>query len=279
MTRFITIEPQTPPFRRSRFLLSVLGAIVFLAACNDDDPAPASAPESQSAPSGTPTESPAAPATPDPTTSPEPPRCSNQEAAIADPELGRPDSLSGDVDGDARVDDVRLVVDPGAQPGCQAFVSVATETGLLAAPFEEDDLLFDLGLPALERLVPVDNNAGDEILVRVRSGASTQFYGLFTATDGQLHRVQVKGPGTTVVPDFASGGSVGHLDAVDCANDRVVVTSAVLGGDRYYKVERSFYLPGPVLREEKRERMRVRAKGLNRFPEFAGSPFGSCVLP
>jgi hypothetical protein len=258
--------------------VAVLGAIVFLVACNDDDPA-TSAPESQSAPSRTPTETPAAPSTPDPTTRPESPRCSNQEAAIADPELVRPDSLSGDVDGDARTDDVRLVVDPGGRPGCQAFVGVATETGLLAAPFEEDDLLFDLGLPALERLVPVDNNAGDEILVRVRSGASTQFYGLFTATDGQLHRVLVKkGAGTTVVPDFASGGSVGHLDAVDCANDRVVVTSAVLGGDRY-KVERSFYLPGPVLREENRERKRVRAKELNRFPEFAGSPFGSCVLP
>jgi hypothetical protein len=274
------------------FLVICVSAMTF--ACDSGEPAasPGSPPSQRPAETprpATPTAdaSEPGPETPDTNVTPAPEpseslpnQCPKEWGILADGNLAQPRSLTGEVDGDGVTDEIRLVVDRKAKPGCQAWVVVATDGGDIAAPIEEEDLPFDLGLPALERLVPVDNRAGDEVLIRIHSGASTQFFGLFTAVDGELRRVLIirKDEGPPVALSLPSGGSVGHFDAADCARDRVVISSAVLKGDRY-KVKRSFYSPGPVLRGRSTEQKLVAAKGMNDFPEFAATPLGSCVLP
>jgi hypothetical protein len=217
-------------------------------------------------------ESPAPAATASQTPGPE---CANEIAALGDRELFRPDPLDGDVDGDGSADEVRLVIDRAARPGCQAFVAVSTATGRLSAAIAEPNLLFDLGLPSLTALVPVDDRAGNEILVLIEAGASTQFFGLFTAAEQELQRVVIERGNNAVGIAFASGGSVGHLDAVDCIGDRVVISSAVPKGDRY-RVRRTFYSKGVVLVQEDEERLVVDTKELAAFPEFQSTPFGNC---
>jgi hypothetical protein len=214
--------------------------------------------------------------TPEPEAAAPPQReCANETSALADRELFRPDPLDGDVDGDGSADEVRLVVDRSARPGCQAFVAVSTATGRLSGAIAEPNLLFDLGLPSLTALVAVDDRAGDEILVLIEAGASTQFFGLFTAAEQELHRVAVERGKNAADLTFASGGSVGHLDAVDCIGDRVVISSAVPKGDRY-RVRRTFYSKGVVLAQEDEERLVANTKELAAFPEFQSTPFGNC---
>jgi hypothetical protein len=276
----------TPPRRTSarRIAAWAVGVALLTAACDDGGTEVADAPpspivESPSIESSEP-ETPALTATP----SLEPVasalgRCPDAAATVANGELDESALLAGEVDGDGVTDAVGLIVEPSADPRCQAWVVVTSDDdGGLAAPVEEEDLVFDLGLPALERLVSVDNRAGDEILIRVRSGASTQFFVLFTAVDGEPTQVQMAARGSEVPFTFASGGSVGHLDAADCRDDLLVVSSAVLKGNRYL-VRRTLYSPGPVLRPKRKERALVRGKELNQFPEFRATPLNSCVLP
>jgi hypothetical protein len=81
---------------------------------------------------------------------------------------------------------------------------------------------------------------------------------------------------------LAFGGSVGHLEAVDCdANGDVVISVALPEGNtaEAYEVERRFFTSAGakiVLVRSRTERHTVDATGIDDFPEFAGSPFGSC---
>jgi hypothetical protein len=265
---------------RGTIALLVAAAALLGAGCDGDEPASTGSHSSHGA-SPTPEASQTEAASPEQSPSAPPASaCPNESATLADDALIRPGSLHGDVDGDGVADEIRLVVDPKADPKCQAWVTVSSSGGELATAIDEEDLLLDLGMPALERLVALDNRAGDEVLIRLRAGASTEFFTLYTVVDGTLQRVRIFRDGKGVPAPFtlASGGSVGHLDAADCARDLVVVSSAVLEGDRY-RVTRSFFTPGPVLLGESTQRKMVRPNKLAEFPEFASTPLGSCVLP
>jgi hypothetical protein len=265
---------------RGTIALLVAAAALLGAGCDGDEPASTGSHSSHGA---SPTPEASQTEAPSPEQSPSAPpasACPNESATLADDALIRPGSLHGDVDGDGVADEIRLVVDPKADPKCQAWVTVSSSGGELATAIDEEDLLLDLGMPTLERLVALDNRAGDDVLIRLRAGASTEFFTLYTVVDGTLRRVRIFRDGKGVPAPFtlASGGSVGHLDAADCARDLVVVSSAVLEGDRY-RVTRSFFTPGPVLLGESTQRKMVRPNKLAEFPEFASTPLGSCVLP
>ena len=78
---------------------------------------------------------------------------------------------------------------------------------------------------------------------------------------------------------FGTGGSVGHLDAVDCIEGQIVVSTAVPSGESVeYRVKRLGYaLQGLVLaRSGPPQRDRVDADELDGYPEFVNSPLGSC---
>lgn len=248
-----------------------------VAACAEDEPPARARPESPL------TTATAAPTLVSPTE--EPPvaagDCPNQAEVATNPLNRTAGPLIGDVTGDGAPDRVYLSLDEAASAGCQAFV-VVSEPASLAAPIEGWDPTAGVTSPTFNGLFQIDGRPGTEIVVLLAAGASTQFVGAFSAAGGTIERV------TTSATDeassgandlFAFGGSVGHLEAVDCASDgRVVVSTAIPRGQRY-QVTRNFYRPSGATLELATagdRRTVVSLEEIEDFPEFASSPFGSC---
>ena len=270
---------------RIRGLVPLLLAALLAVAC-DDEPAPEPAP-TPSAIVTTPTPPAPAVATTSPTQAAT--ACTNQAAIASDSANRQGSTLRADVDGDGVQDDVAIAADPGGELGCQAFLVVETTSGAYSAPVWESGTQGGLPQPSVHALVDLNNQPGDEIVVLEASGASTQFVGAFLFDDGALARISLQGGSTGSVSGptedlFPYGGSVGHIEAVDCAPDgTVIVSSAVPGSSEedlergIYEIERrSFILKGTALEPEGTERERIPIDRLERFPEFAAGPFGSC---
>lgn len=203
--------------------------------------------------------------------------CPNERAVVSDEANRLPGGLEGDVDGDGRSDTVWLATTGAGDPGCSLFLAVETAGGLLSTGIEEEDG-GTAGPPALLGLYEIDGRPGNEIVVRLVVGASTEFSGLFSAADGRLTRVAVRGG------DFGNlfpwGGSASHLEASDCAGEAaVVVTTASAQADRYVVKRRTFEFEGGelVFDSEASEREVVAARRLPEVPELAsGAPFAAC---
>lgn len=205
------------------------------------------------------------------------PACPNQEAVLADTSLRNGEPESGDVDGDGETEDVTMYFDPDGAPGCQAFVAAQSDAATIAGPLDTWREEFGLPVPTLHSLGDLDGDGGDEIVVNMGAGASTQFVGIVVADGGVLRQATTKDSGQAPPGTFAFGGSVGHLDAVDCAPDGGVVASSALPHGDLYRVERTFYgIAGGELVREDRAVERVSIQEIDRFPEYAASPFGSC---
>jgi hypothetical protein len=141
---------------------------------------------------------------------------------------------------------------------------------------------FDLGLPALDSAAPIGFGPGDEVVIVIASGASTQFFALVTVSEGVPVQATLQdGPYGNLFP---YGGSVGHLEASDCGVPSVgeygvplvVVSSATSVGDDY-RLERTFFSADtPQLKRETTERQRVSFEELVSFPEFGEAPFAHC---
>jgi hypothetical protein len=206
--------------------------------------------------------------------------CPDAADVTSDPSARIGGSLHGDVDGDGSPDEVSLAFDQKAARGCQAFLVVegADETRVLA--IESFDPAFGLPQPRLNTLAEVDAVPGREVVVDLVTGASTQFVGLFTMTGGALARVVVEGDEFPTDDLFPYGGSVGHLEASNCAGDAgmVVVSTATPRGDDYQVTRRFFSFEGstPRIEPSSTERERVALEDLGRFPEYESSPFGDC---
>jgi hypothetical protein len=220
--------------------------------------------------------------TPAPTVSPSDPsaRCPDQEDVTSDPRARIGGSLHGDVDGNGSPDEVLLAFDEKAARGCQAFLIVEGPDETLVLAIDRFDRAYGLPQPRLNTLAEVDAVPGSEMVVDLVAGASTQFVGLFTMTGGGLARVVVEGDEFPADDLFPYGGSVGHLDASNCAEDAgtVVISSATPKGDDYQVTRRFFSFEGstPRLAPSTTERERVGLEDLGRFPEYASSPFGGC---
>jgi hypothetical protein len=112
----------------------------------------------------------------------------------------------------------------------------------------------------------------------VDQGASTSFLAVYTLGLGSLVKLPfVDGPYPDGVLPY--GGSVGHLDGVDCVDGTIVVTSAV-PKESGYLLTRSFYVPGDGVMEfddARTEEASVDVAELETFPEFSGEPFDDCA--
>ena len=240
---------------------------LLLGACSGDpEPQRRAAPAETATPAETPTPAPV----------PEP-ACPNQEAVVADEALRTGNPASGDVDGDDDLDSVSIHFDPAGEPGCQAFLVAASADGAIAGPL--GTWRPDLGLPApsLVSLQEVDDEPGDEVIVRMGAGASTEFVGIVTVEDGVLQQVSTDAPEEVAEGLFGVGGSVGHLEAVDCAPGGGVVASFAAPEGNRYRVERRFLaFEGAELVQEDVQVERVSLEEIDRFPEYRASPFGSC---
>lgn len=203
--------------------------------------------------------------------------CANQEVVMDDMSLRTGNTQSGDVDGDGDADSVAVHYDSEGAPGCQGFVVVETAAGrTLSGALETWRGEFGLPMPTLNGVADVDGEAGDEVVVNMGAGASTQFVGIVVEDGGVLRQVTTRGRSPVAPGLLGFGGSVGHIEAVDCAREGVVVSLAVPDGD-VYRVERTFYgFAGAELVREDREVERVPVEDVERFPEYAASPFGSC---
>jgi hypothetical protein len=246
-------------------------ACLYLVSCSDD----AQSPEAGSTAATSPTVTPQPP----PSAVPEPPEavCPNQTAVVADESLQTEGAVAGDVDGDGTEEVVSIFFDPSGADGCQAFVVAHSGEEIVAAgPLESWSSDFGLPMPTLNSLRDVDGEPGLEVVVNMGAGASTQFVGIAALAEGAFSQVTSAAAGEAGGL-FGVGGSVGHLEAVDCAPDgRVVASFAAPAGDRY-RVERRFLVfSGTELVEDAVEVSRVPLGQINDFPEYASSPFGSC---
>ena len=262
-------------------IVAIVGVSVVLVACSDAEPEPEPSPSAlePAAPTLTPTVSASPTAT-------EALACPNQ-AVAADPARRSGGRYRMDVDGDRFPEDVFIASDPVGTLGCQAFIVVEIQDVFYSEPIWENGADGGLPAPSIHGFADIDGDGGVEILVDEAGGASTQFVGAFVFRAGDLSRVTVPG-GISSSPEleglFAYGGSVGHLEAVDCAPDgTIVVSSAVPGSSQedlengIYSVERTFYLlRGAELRKQGATREQVPAESLNEFPEYSAGPFGSC---
>jgi hypothetical protein len=221
----------------------------------------------------------------DPSATPTEPACDNQERVVADP-AARVGGVGEDIDDDGEEDTIFIAVDGPAESGCRAFLVVDDGSEILAAPVWEIGPEGGLPQPRIVALVDVDGEPGAEIVVTEAAGASSEFVGLFTVYDGSLARVTIDGPSEDEVTDdlFAYGGSVGHIEGVGCTEPGTVVASTAVPGDQpgdleegIYGVERKlFEFEGATLVSAGTERERVPIDRLERFPEFASGPFGTC---
>ena len=199
--------------------------------------------------------------------------CPEQEEVLA----GEPEgSLEGDVDGDGAPDEVGLYKDPEGTAECGAFLVFESDEARHSTPVAQEGMSTDLGFPVLRGLVELDGEPGSEIVVGLLAGASTEFFGVWTERDGELARIGIADP-TGAGDLFPSGGSVGHVDASDCAGDGIIVISSAVPQGDGYRVTRTFYrFEEERAVRQSRERKQIAGADFDRFPEFIASPFGSC---
>lgn len=198
----------------------------------------------------------------------------------SDPSARIGGSLHGDVDGDDRPDEVSIAFDESGELGCQAFLVVEGSGDNAVVAIESFDSAYGLPQPRLNTLAEVDLVPGSEMVVDLVAGASTQFVGLFTMTERGVARVEIEGDEFPVDDLFPYGGSVGHVEASNCAEEEgtVVISSATPRGDEY-RVTRTFFTfegSTPRIALSSTERERVAFEELGRFPEYESSPFGGC---
>lgn len=203
--------------------------------------------------------------------------CPNQTTTVAG--ARQPGTITGDIDGDGAVDQIQIAIDRAAEQGCQAFLLAATQSGEVSGPIAAWSLEGGLPQPRLHSVAQVNGSGGDEVIVDVAQGASTQFVSVLTDVGGAFFPLTLPKTAPTSQHDvFAYGGSVGHLDAPDCADGEIVVSFAVPQGN-VYRVTRRFYtVEDAALRsDESRDRTSTAPfNGLGRFPEFSTAPFGNC---
>ena len=216
--------------------------------------------------------------------------CDNESSVVDSTAVPTEGVLTGDVDGDDVDDTIYIAIDDDAAAGCRSFIVVSGEGTIYSAPLDPSGTQRGLPEPSLQSVIELDHDPGKEIVVNLESGASTQFVGVFKVTADGLERItldgRAPGPFAQDIGDgdlFASGGSVGHLDAVDCLGPELIVMSAAIPvGDsaERYEVERRFFrLDGTELslQSDSTEVHEVEGLTVERFREFAGSPFGSCI--
>jgi hypothetical protein len=181
--------------------------------------------------------------------------------------------LRGDVDGDGEEEDVYSLTDPRGKPPCRALLfagTYSTSIDLL------DDYVLRLGLPAPVALADVDGRAGAEIIVKVHAGASTEFLALYAVRAAALVRLSIEGRGDDA---FGYGGSVTHLEGVDCSAAGEVVAAAAAPApraERYRVVRTTYEVDDDRLAISGRERKTIAAADLDSVPELAAPPFSSC---
>ena len=213
--------------------------------------------------------------------SPEPASACAEEIVTAESETHpAQSSFMGDVDGDGEHDPISIKSFPRAEPGCRAVLTAFPGGAPISVSLEQEGVDVASGAPTLLGAADVDGRPGSEIIVRLVSGASTEFLGLYSAASGSLERLTVKGGEFGDL--FPSGGSVGHLEQSDCAEPgTVVIATATPQGAKYLVRRAGFVWDGDAFSPDSNATTEevVDADDLasGAVLGFAsGAPFGSC---
>ena len=209
--------------------------------------------------------------------------CPNATEIAGDSEAPTGGVVRGDVTGDGTPDEVWLALDPSAPRGCRALVVARSDEAIDLLSLGPRTIAPSPNPPAISSLAAVDDRAGLDVVVDIAAGASTSFAGVFSFGGGSPARLAGPGGSSSVTRDlFAYGGSVGHLEGVDCAGEagsgRIVVSTAVPRGDRYLVTRRFFQTEDSKLRPlaELRQRLVVSPRRVGKMPGLVPSPFPSC---
>lgn len=214
--------------------------------------------------------------------------CPNQDDVLSAGSV-RGDPLVGDVTGDGRDDVVTLIVDPDAEPDCQAFVSLerkgeGEEAAHDVLPIQQTGMEVGgpVDLPRPVALLEVDDRPGAEVVAILIAGAATEFAALFSYGGGSFARLEVEG-GESFAGLFPHGGTASQQQASDCAGEGEVIASAAVlpsADAKRYLVTRTFFVReedsflADLSRTEVHED--VPPSRVRRFPEFTGGLFASC---
>lgn len=213
--------------------------------------------------------------------------CANQETAVANESLRHRGRLTGDLEEDGVREEVSVAVDESGEQGCRAFLIAEGEGTVRSTPVAVPDIPFELGFPRLISMPRIDDRRGDEIVLGVAAGASTQFAAIYTADDDALIQVLREGASSPQENLVAFGGSVGHQSGCDCAAEKgpgvIVISEATPSGDgRRFDYVRRFFVPsGPGNYAEApsmREKGSIRFNRFETLHEFPNAPFGSCSM-
>jgi hypothetical protein len=186
-------------------------------------------------------------------------------------------TVNGDVDGDGRPE--RIGVDRRGT-SCRFRHTVRSPRGELEAQLSETACMG--GLPRVKDVAAVDRRPGQEIIVDVWRGASTEFAALWTVRRSSLQQLRFQ---ECCNGSFPYHGSVGHDDRVDCVAGKpgVIVSSsarvvASRGTRERLAVARSFYrISGSTLTKIRSERHRIVTRSGPPYPEWREpQPFPSC---
>lgn len=247
---------------------------VALASCDRPEPDPSG----RLAPGASPS-APPPPEVPS-TTEPAAGRCPNEEAAVLTAERATTPPQA-DIDGDGQKDSAFIVRDKSGSPDCRTFLVVDADDNRMSTPTNEKGVVYALEEPRIHGFAQIDGEAGEEILVDLEHGASTQFIGIFTdPAAGDLQRVKVR-ENTDFGNLFPYGGSVGHFEASNCPDhpsaDISVAVATANATDytirtRLYEMDGATLLPLP---RSKQPPIMI-GKDLDRIEGFATSPFGNC---
>ena len=242
-------------------MIAVASVVWLLAACDD--------PASETAAEPTPVGGEAA--------------CANQAEVIGDQETMLGDPVEVDVVGDGVGDEVTLHFDRDAAVGCQAFLVVGSEDDLVAPVWTMGEPS-GLPQPSIFGFSDLDGDGGFEIVISEASGASTQFVNAYKVAEGRIVSLHVPDSDTGL---FAFGGSVGHIEAIDCSPDGEILVSQAVPGEGHaaseqplYEVTRRTYrVEGAELTRVDVERREMPIDRLVKFEEFGSGPFASCPAP
>lgn len=206
--------------------------------------------------------------------------CPNASEAVASGErVGG--EVSGDVDGDGSEDVVYVVRDPNGPAGCQTFLVVEASDVTLSTVTEDPGVSYALQTPRVNSLVQVDGEGGLEVLVDLEQGAATQFLGMFTIANGTLMKVRIGG-GSAYGDLFPYGGSVGRLEASNCAGEKgadLLIAMATANATDYTIRTVLYEMQGATLQPLPRNEQPPIVTGADVAASegFDSSPFGDCL--
>lgn len=122
-------------------------------------------------------------------------------------------ALTGDLDGDGRVDRAYIALDRHAPARCRYALVVRTATETVGAPVQHTSVA-----PTADALVALGPKPSAQILVRVQQGASVSGGTLFTYRRGRLRAVPLVGWKLGTLLEWNGGAT--FLDGVDCLGGR-----------------------------------------------------------